>query len=119
MDLKVNKIKIGSTQRKILALLAAGFAFGATRSVKKQIKIITEELPAEFSKIRHQSLEYGLHRLYSNKYIKMKSLGDGKYMPYLTEEGKNIANIYSLDEIIIPIPKTWDGYWRIVLFDIP
>ncbi|MFH1894381.1 MAG: hypothetical protein ABH813_00530 [Patescibacteria group bacterium] len=37
----------------------------------------------------------------------------------LTEKGKRKIKKYQFGELQIPIPKSWDKKWRIVIFDIP
>ncbi len=44
---------------------------------------------------------------------------DGYIKINLTQKGKNIAREYSLENRVIKKPKTWDGKWRIVIFDVP
>ena len=37
----------------------------------------------------------------------------------ITEKGKQRVLKYKFNEMIIARPKKWDGYWRIIAFDIP
>lgn len=37
----------------------------------------------------------------------------------ITEKGKKRVLQYDIEDIDIKIPLKWDGYWRIVIFDIP
>ena len=37
----------------------------------------------------------------------------------ITEKGKKKILQYDIEEMNIKIPANWDGYWRIVIFDIP
>lgn len=37
----------------------------------------------------------------------------------LTKEGRKKAGKYLIDDLEIKKPKTWDGKWRVVIFDIP
>ena len=37
----------------------------------------------------------------------------------ITEKGKKKILQYDIEEMNIKIPAKWDGYWRIVIFDIP
>lgn len=110
--------RLGKNQSKILLLLLAGIAIGLSRSPRKQWKII-KDIPKEFERVNIQGLEYGLHRLYEEKYINLKSIGNGIYAPYLTKEGRLKARRYSADELDIPTPVRWDKKWRLVFFDIP
>ena len=37
----------------------------------------------------------------------------------ITEKGKKKVLRYDIEEMKINIPPKWDGYWRIVIFDVP
>jgi len=110
--------RIGKNQQKILTILLAGLSMGLTRSPKAQWKIL-KDIPKELCKVDTQSIEYGLHRLYAQKYIYMKECGRKNYIPQLTKEGKLLAERYSVKNVSIPIQNEWDKKWRMVFFDIP
>jgi phenylacetic acid degradation operon negative regulatory protein len=44
---------------------------------------------------------------------------DGHQILTISEEGKKRLLQFDLDKIVIKKPRKWDGYWRLVLFDIP
>lgn len=44
---------------------------------------------------------------------------DGKDVIEITENGNKKVLTYSIDEIKITRPKKWDGFWRVIAFDIP
>lgn len=44
---------------------------------------------------------------------------DGKEVVEITELGKKRVLEYDLDDMKLRVPKKWDGFWRIVSFDIP
>ncbi len=44
---------------------------------------------------------------------------DGEQVVEITEKGGKRVLKYKFDEIKIERPKKWDGYWRIIAFDIP
>lgn len=44
---------------------------------------------------------------------------DGKEVVEITKAGKRKILEYNLDEMKLKVPKKWDGWWRIVMFDIP
>ena len=37
----------------------------------------------------------------------------------ITEKGKKKVLQYNIEEMNIKLPTKWDGYWRIVIFDVP
>lgn len=43
----------------------------------------------------------------------------GEYTIKLTEKGKKEAVFYEIDQLEIVKPDVWDGFWRVVIFDIP
>jgi len=63
-------------------------------------------------------LAKSLGGLNKNKIIIIKKEKD-KFMVKLTEKGKKIVKEILFDEMKIEKQKTWDGKWRIVIFDIP
>ena len=44
---------------------------------------------------------------------------DGQQILTLSENGKKRVLQFDLDKIRLKRPRKWDGYWRLVLFDIP
>ncbi len=44
---------------------------------------------------------------------------NGQTILTLSEDGKKRLLQFNLDQMVIKKPKKWDGYWRLVLFDIP
>jgi len=44
---------------------------------------------------------------------------DGKDVVEITQAGKRKVLEYNLDEMKLKVPKKWDGWWRMVMFDIP
>lgn len=59
-----------------------------------------------------------IKRLQEKKFVRVYEK-DGKEIVEITELGKRRVLEYNLDEMRIKIPKKWDGWWRIVMFDIP
>ena len=55
--------------------------------------------------------------LEKGRYIKV--FNDGGARVSLTNKGKQKALEYDYDQIEIKKPKQWDGWWRLVIFDIP
>ena len=59
-----------------------------------------------------------VERMKQNKLVKIYHK-DGTDIIEITELGKKKVLSYDLENIKINRPKKWDGYWRIVIFDIP
>jgi len=60
-----------------------------------------------------------LWRLKKSRLIILKQKGESKFVVELTEKGRRRIKEFQLADLEIPIPKKWDGNWRIVIFDIP
>lgn len=54
-----------------------------------------------------------------SKLIIISEKSDGKFLVELSEKGKRRVREVEYENLQIPILKTWDGKWRIVIFDIP
>ena len=59
-----------------------------------------------------------LQNLEKQKLIDIYEKGDDIVME-ITEKGKKRILKYKFDEIVIVRSKKWDGYWRMIIFDIP
>lgn len=59
-----------------------------------------------------------LQNLEKQKLIDIYEKGEDIVME-ITEKGKKRILKYKFDEIVIVRPKKWDGYWRMIIFDIP
>ena len=59
-----------------------------------------------------------LGNLQKQKLVKIYQKG-GNDVVEITELGKKKLLEYNLDEMSLNVPKKWDGWWRIVMFDIP
>jgi DNA-binding transcriptional regulator PaaX len=116
MELKTKRL--GITQRKILLLLSAGLALGLTRSPKTHWWIL-KQIPKEWKKVDRQALERAINSLYISHLIQEKENKDGTTTLILSENGKQRALRFNLDNLEIKKPPKWDGKWRIVMFDIP
>ena len=53
------------------------------------------------------------------KLIIMSEKPDGKFLVELSEKGRRRLKEIDYENLQIPILKTWDEKWRIVIFDIP
>lgn len=54
-----------------------------------------------------------------NKLIIISEKPDGKFLVELSEKGRRRLKEIDYENLCIPVLKTWDGKWRIVIFDIP
>ena len=110
--------RLGGTQKKILLLLLAGLALGLTHSPKKHWWIL-KQIPKEWHKIDRQILERAINSLYTSHLVEEKENRDGTTTLVLSENGKQRALRFNIDNMEIKKPDKWDKKWRIVMFDIP
>jgi len=68
--------------------------------------------------IKPSQLSKTFWQLRRQKIIDFKE-DNGNTRVVLTEAGKKRVLSYQLDNLILKESKRWDGYWRIVAFDIP
>jgi len=110
--------KIGSIQKKILLLLISGLVLSATRSSRKQWRII-RAVSGGFKEIDQRAIDRAVNSLYKTKLVSEKQNRDGTTTLILSDDGRKRALTYNLENLKINSPKHWDGKWRIVIFDIP
>ncbi|MFA4890099.1 MAG: hypothetical protein WC587_00475 [Candidatus Paceibacterota bacterium] len=63
-------------------------------------------------------LNRALRNLQSQKLIDIYKKGNDMVME-ITEKGNKKILKYKFDELELIRPKKWDGYWRVIVFDIP
>ncbi|MEX2029031.1 MAG: hypothetical protein WD963_00945, partial [Candidatus Paceibacterota bacterium] len=113
-----NNPRMGTVKKKVLLLLLSGLALGLTRSGRQQLWILGK-IPKEWKKINHRALQRAINSLYSSHLVQEKNNKDGTTTLILTENGKQRALRFNIDNLKIKKPVKWDGKWRIVMFDIP
>jgi len=106
----------------ILKLVGAGL-FLATSLVVPNLPKILKPLfnPSEKESWKRFNLPYlkrTLQRLEKQKLIEI-SENNGQEIVKVTEMGKVKILKFSVESLSISKPSVWDGYWRIVLYDIP
>jgi CRISPR-associated endonuclease Cas2 len=85
------------------------------------LSILSPQLPHKLLQSylkEKRRLKERLKQLEEKGWIKITEEGDNIKLE-LIEEGKRKAYSYDFDNLKIKIPKTWDGLWRMVIFDIP
>ena len=56
--------------------------------------------------------------IYNLKEKRLVSFGENGLIE-ITEKGKRRVLQYDIEDMNIKLPPKWDGYWRIVIFDVP
>lgn len=111
-------MRLGKTSHKILLLLLAGVALSLTKRPDQHFRII-DKTKKEWKKINQRNLHDNIQRLYKNNFIEYSKKSDGTISLYISQKGEGGVLINKIKELKINKPKTWDGFWRIVTFDIP
>ncbi|GIW67134.1 MAG: hypothetical protein KatS3mg096_002 [Candidatus Parcubacteria bacterium] len=118
MKLKEKMLKVGILGRQILLLLEAGVALGLAHSYKRH-KWILKSVPKELKKIEIRYINRAIRNLYKSKLIDFKEDKNGHTTIILNDNGKKQVLKYKIDNIKLKKQNKWDGYWRIIIFDIP
>lgn len=112
------RLRIGPVAQKILFFLSTGIALGLTRRPDHYFRILNSAVK-EWKKINQRSLRESIKKLYKSNLIDYKENDDDTVKLVLNENGRKKLLKYNLDRIVIKKPTKWDGYWRVVIFDIP
>jgi len=107
----------------VLKFIGAGALLGASivapnliRLAKPIIDDLTAEEPWERYNIRH--LKRTLGRLEKQNLV-VKYISGNQQVVELTEAGRRKIYKFALDEIKIKSPRSWDGTWWMISYDIP
>lgn len=112
------RLKIGIIGRQILKLIELGICLGLTYNYKRRSWIL-KNIPKELNKIKVKNLNAAIRKLYESRLIDYQEKESGIVVLTLTEEGKKKVLSFKIDEIKLKKQSKWDGFWRIVIFDIP
>jgi len=115
---KYKQERVGRLAKKVLLILAAGFSLSLTHRPDRYFRII-RSAAKEWQKINSKNLNETVRRLYKSQMIDYEENKDGTVSLVLAKEGKIRVLRYKLDEIALKKPANWDGFWRMVIFDIP
>lgn len=67
---------------------------------------------------QRKTVTKSLERLRKMGYITVSGRNDGAHIA-LTSKGRTALHAMTWDDVVLQKPKSWDGHWRVVLFDIP
>ena len=112
--------KIGPVQQKILLAFLGGLALGCSGSPTQYYSTL-RKIHKEWRRIDQRSFNRSIRLLHKQKLLKEVRLKDGSITLKLTQNGRMRAGFLQLfgNTLRIKQQKTWDGLWRIVLFDVP
>lgn len=106
----------GELTKDILKGLAIGGMIVAVFAMPGLAQVLTM-FGADNAKDRYR-VRRTMQELANKKMIRIYRK-EGKDVVEITEKGKKKILGYKFDDIRLERPKKWDGYWRIVIFDIP
>ena len=111
----------GELAKDILMTIAAGEIIPATflmPVLPKALKPLVGIWSRKYSARRSANFIKSLSYLQKNRLVSIAEK-DGQQILTLSEDGKKRVLRFNLHQMAIKKPKKWDGYWRIVIFDIP
>ena len=98
---------------------------GKKPNIQKAIlKILAEKPAVSFNSIKYKNPKknYALARsvknLVDSGFIEIHQSENQKYLK-ITQKGKNKLNCIKLEGSETLVSNTWDGFWRIIILDIP
>jgi len=116
MGVKMKNYQRGDLAKEILKGLALGGFIIACFALPGLAQVFTL-FKAKDARDRYR-IKQAVSGLSKKKWVKICQKGDNEIVE-ITEAGRRKVLEYNLDEMEIKIPKKWDGWWRIVMFDIP
>jgi DNA-binding transcriptional regulator PaaX len=111
----------GELAKEILLTIAAGMAIPAAFLMPNIPIALRPLLRALTKKCGVKKSERFVRSIIYLKRSRLLSIAekDGQQVLTLSEEGERRVLQFDLDKVMIKRPRKWDGYWRLVLFDIP
>lgn len=107
----------GELAKEILKTLAIGGLVAASVALPSNLPQVLSFFGVESARDRFRE-KRAILALKKKNLINLYEKGDRQILE-ITEAGKKRVLEYRLDEIKIERPKKWDGYWRMISFDIP
>ena len=112
------RIKNSFSHKLLKSIVIGGVVLIAVTNPYFGIRAI-EALQKDLKRKNWRKLKNSLYYLRSRGAIEAVQMPDGSFTVTATATGKKIAEKYDLENIKIIKPDQWDGYWRILSFDIP
>ncbi|TSD02227.1 MAG: Repressor in ring oxydation complex/phenylacetic acid degradation pathway related protein (PaaX) [Parcubacteria group bacterium Athens0714_25] len=99
----------------LVVAAAAPNIFSAAKSFEKYSKS-KETSDKKYTK---KQMTSALNNLKQRKLVEIIKEKNGKFQVKLTNKGQRRSKDFYLQNLKIKKPQTWDGKWRILIFDIP
>ena len=110
----------GQLMMQILAILAIGISIPAVALIAPNAPIAVYYIRKIIRRLKTDKKGFikSIKALKKQNLITIKHKGDNAVIE-ITEKGKKKILSYSIDLIQLPKKLKWDGYWRVIIFDIP
>lgn len=105
--------------KDILRILAAVGTVGLVLAFPPALTGVAAVMKLGGGSYRPWGMRRTLKRLRRQKYVSIQERSDGSVTVTITKHGMVRALTYELETLNIQKPKTWDGRWRVVIFDVP
>lgn len=113
------EISVGGVTKGILVLLGAGAVIGLALMFPGIGFLYKEINKAKWEAAKRRgTLKSTIKRLEKQQLISW-SEQNGETKLTLTDKGRKRVLRYKIDELKIQKPNKWDGWWRVIVFDIP
>ncbi len=106
----------GEIAKNILLTLVAAGALASIIVLPGMAAILALFKPK--NKKEYFSLRRSLYSMRGNRLIEMKKERKG-YSLSITNKGRSCLPRYNFENLLLKKQKQWDGFWRLVTFDIP
>ncbi len=121
VDSPFQRYRRGELAKEILLMIAAGVAIPAAfvmPNIPIALKPLVSALTKKCGLRKRESFVKSIACLKRRGLVSCAEKNSQQILS-LSENGKKRLLEFNLDHMAIKKPKRWDGYWRIVIFDIP
>lgn len=116
VDAKDGKFQRGELMKKVLLVIGTGLVIGAVFTMPGILFALKPFFGTK--KSSSQALRKTYEALVRKKFVSVRK-EKGKYILETTETGKKQQKEYQVGDVKIPVPRVWNGTWRMIVFDIP
>ena len=120
-DVDFKGYRRGELAKEILLMIAAGVAIPAAfvmPNIPIALKPLLKPMMKRCGLRKSESFIRSVTYLKRNRLVSIAEK-DSQQILTLSENGKKRVLLFDLHRMTIKKQKRWDGYWRIVIFDIP
>lgn len=110
--------RVGRTQQKILLALMTGVSLGLSGSPRQYFRIL-KAFKNDWKILDNPQFSRSIESLVKQGLVMCESKDDGTLDVRLTQKGKSRSLFYEPVTKSVFQKEKWDGYWHIVMFDIP